>query len=171
MLFTENERRSSFTALLDRAMRLLAQRDHPEQELREKIRLSLRRSELRQGSGSAEPLDEEALEQVIAYCRENDWLNDDRFIGRFIVSRSRSGYGPQRIRQDLTQKGVDRHAIEQAMDEAEVDWLACASEVAHKKYGEQGPADLKEKAKAQRFLHSRGFLMADIRAVLANFGH
>ncbi|KFD17457.1 MULTISPECIES: regulatory protein RecX [Tatumella] len=169
MLFTENERRPSFTALLDRAMRLLAQRDHPEQELREKIHLSLRRSELRQGS--AEPLDEEALEQVIAYCHENGWLNDDSFTERFIVSRSRSGYGPQRIRQDLTQKGVDRHVIERAMSEADVDWLACASDVAQKKYGDQGPACLKEKAKAQRFLYSRGFLMADIRAVLANFGH
>lgn len=170
MLLSEPERRPAFASLLERAMRLLAQRDHSAHELRDKIRLSVRRSEQRQGDADTTPIDEEALEQVIEYCQENDWLNDQRFIERFILSRSRNGYGPQRIRQDLQLKGIDREEIQQALSEAGVDWQQQAQELASKKYGYQGPEDSKGKAKAQRFLHSRGFLMADIRAVLANFG-
>lgn len=167
MLFSETERRPSFPLLLDRAMRLLAQRDHSVHELANKIRLSLKRSEQRQGE--AIPLDEEALQQVISYCQENQWLDDQRFAERFIMSRSRNGYGPQRIQQDLQQKGLERDDIRQALNDAEVDWQEQASEVVRKKYGDSGPDELKEKAKAQRFLHSRGFLLTDIRAVLANF--
>lgn len=169
MLFSETERRPSFTLLLDRAMRLLAQRDHSAYELSQKIRLSLKRSEQR--NGEAIPLDEDALQQVISHCQQNGWLDDQRFAERFIVSRSRNGYGPQRIQQDLQQKGLEREDIHQALAEAEIDWTQQAAEVVSKKFGENGPADIKEKAKAQRFLHSRGFLLTDIRTVLANFDH
>ncbi|WP_029687381.1 regulatory protein RecX [Tatumella saanichensis] len=169
MLFSETERRPSFTLLLDRAMRLLAQRDHSAYELSQKIRLSLKRSEQR--NGEEIPLDEDALEQVINHCQQNGWLDDQRFAERFIVSRSRNGYGPQRIQQDLQQKGLEREVIRQALAEAGIDWPLQAAEVVTKKYGENGPADIKEKAKAQRFLHSRGFMLADIRTVLANFDH
>lgn len=168
MLFTETERHPMFASLLERAVRLLARRDHSEHELKEKIRLSVWRSEQREGSEHTPP-DEAALTQVIAWCLENNYLDDQRFTRQFILSRSRNGYGPQRIRQDLQLKGIGRDDISQALAESEIDWQQQAAEVAGKKYGHKWPTDAREKARLQRFLHSRGFLMEDIRSVLVNF--
>ncbi len=167
MLFTESERHPMFSLLLDRATRLLAQRDHSVQELKEKIRLSVWRSQQREGSEHT-AVDEDALADVIAWCEENGWLDDDKFTRLFIKSRSNNGYGPQRIRQDLQQKGVTRDLINQGLAESDIDWQQQAEDVARKKYAHKWPTDAREKAKLQRFLHSRGFLMEDIRSVFIN---
>ncbi|WP_046791837.1 regulatory protein RecX [Tatumella morbirosei] len=168
MLFTETERHPMFSSLLDRATRLLAQRDHSVEELKEKIRLSVWRSQQRDAVEQT-AIDETALASVIAWCEENGWLDDQRFTRLFIQSRGRNGYGPQRVRQDLQHKGVERELINQELAETDIDWQQQAENVARKKYGHKWPTEAREKARLQRFLHSRGFLMEDIRSVLVNF--
>ncbi|WP_256061239.1 RecX family transcriptional regulator, partial [Klebsiella pneumoniae] len=52
------------------------------------------------------------LEQVVAWCIENRYLDDNRFVGQFIASRSRKGYGPARIRQPARRAdGVGVHRL------------------------------------------------------------
>ena len=96
-----SSRRSGYARLLDRAIRILAMRDHSEQELRRKLvapvmsKTVLRRwtSPRRAGAGCRR-------------CIENRYLDDNRFVGQFIASRSRKGYGPARIRRSSARKAL-----------------------------------------------------------------
>lgn len=160
--------RNQFPRLLDKVTRILAQRDHSEAEIRRKIALSVQRAAYMK-EAAPEPIDEEALEKVIAWCYEHDWLNDARFAERFIMSRSRKGYGPQRIRMELTQKGINRELSEIAFEKCEIDWSAQAFDIAERKFGLPLPTEWKEKAKVQRFLQARGFFSEDIQGVFRNF--
>ncbi|HBT3053624.1 recombination regulator RecX [Klebsiella aerogenes] len=158
-------RRSGYARLLDRAIRILAMRDHSEQELRRKLAAPV------MSKNGPEKLDitPEELEQVVGWCVENRYLDDQRFVRQFIASRSRKGYGPARIRQELNQKGIGRSDIESAMRECEIDWAALAKEQAQRKYGEPLPSAFTEKVKIQRFLLYRGYLMEDIQEIWRNF--
>lgn len=157
-----------FPRLLDRAMRILAQRDHSEAELRRKLQQSVQRAAFIQQS-EPEIINDVQLDKVIGWCQENGWLNEARFTERFIQSRSRKGYGPQRIRLELGQKGVARPEIDLAMEACDIDWSACAAQLAERKFGLPLPSEWKAKAKVQRFLQSKGFFMEDIQAVFRNF--
>ena len=163
---TENSpRRSAYARLLDRAIRILAMRDHSEQELRRKLTASV----MTKNGPEAVDAPPEDVEKVIAWCFENRYLDDLRFVRQFLASRSRKGYGPARIRQELGQKGINRHDIEQAMRECEIDWGMLAREQAQRKYGDPLPTLFAEKVKIQRFLLYRGYLMEDIQEIWRNF--
>lgn len=157
----------SFPRLLDRAMRVLGMRDHSREELKRKLQQSVQRTAYMQQK-TPETITEEQMEKVLDWCQENGWLNDERFTERFIQSRSRKGYGPQRIRMELTQKGIDRDAIDVAMEETNIDWAECAAQLAERKFGLPLPKEWKEKAKVQRFLQSKGFLSEDIQSIFRN---
>ncbi|MCZ4060370.1 regulatory protein RecX [Pantoea sp. LMR881] len=158
----------TFSRLLDRAMRILTQRDHSREELKRKLQQSAQRAAWMQQK-TPDVITDEQMDKVLDWCQENGWLNDERFTERFIQSRSRKGYGSQRIRLELTQKGIEREAIDIAMQETSIDWAQCAFQLAERKFGLPLPKEWKEKAKVQRFLQSKGFLMEDIQAVFRNF--
>ncbi|MGE0969382.1 recombination regulator RecX [Klebsiella sp. WOUb02] len=160
-----SSRRSGYARLLDRAIRILAMRDHNEQELRRKLAAPV------MGKNGPEALDvmPEEVDRVVAWCIENRYLDDQRFVRQFIASRSRKGYGPARIRQELNQKGITREESERAMRECEIDWAQLAKEQAQRKYGDPLPTVFAEKVKIQRFLLYRGYLMEDIQEIWRNF--
>ena len=160
-----SSRRSDYARLLDRAIRILAMRDHSEQELRRKLAAPV------PGKNGPETLDvtPEEVDTVVAWCIENRYLDDGRFVRQFIASRSRKGYGPARVRQELKQKGISRETIESAMRECVIDWARLAKEQAQRKYGEPLPTVFAEKVKIQRFLLYRGYLMEDIQEIWRNF--
>ncbi|MFS2225365.1 regulatory protein RecX [Pantoea sp. B65] len=160
--------RNQYARLLDRAMRILAMRDHSEAEFRQKLTLSMQRS-ARFRQEEIPEIAEEDIEKVVAWCYQHDWLDDNRFAERFVASRSRKGYGPQRIRMELGQKGIGRELIDTAFDAAAIDWSAQAFAIAERKFGLPFPTDWKEKAKVQRYLLSKGFFMEDIQAIFRNF--
>ena len=160
-----SSRRSGYARLLDRAIRILAMRDHSEKELRRKLAAPV----MSKNGPEALDVTPEELEQVVAWCIENRYLDDNRFVGQFIASRSRKGYGPARIRQELSQKGIARQAVEQAMRECDIDWVSLARAQAQRKYGEPLPSAFAEKVKIQRFLLYRGYLMEDIQEIWRNF--
>lgn len=159
-----NTSRSPFSRLCDRAVRLLAVRDHSEQELRRKLLTPAF------SAASGKPQDDvtysaEEVEQVIAWCYEQSWLNDLQFASRFISSRSRKGYGPQAIRQSLQQKGIDRETQHEAFGACDIDWSRLALETAERKFGTPLPAAWEKRVKVQRFLLYRGFFMEDIKNI------
>ncbi|MTH47301.1 recombination regulator RecX [Intestinirhabdus alba] len=157
--------RSVYARLQDRAVRILAARDHSEQELRRKLSAAIPGKRCPEEIGATA----EEHERVIAWCYENHYLDDSRFAERFIASRSRKGYGPARIRQELVQKGIERELSEKALCECDIDWFAQARDQAVRKYGEPLPTAFSDKVKAQRFLLSRGYLMEDIQEIWRNF--
>lgn len=158
----ESPRRSTYERLLDRAMRVLATREHSEQELRKKLTAIYSRQ-------TDDAPDSETVEKVIASCREQNWVDDARFARLFISSRARKGYGARRVRQELQQKGVAREIGDAAMAECDIDWSYQALQQAKKKFGEPLPTDFAAKSKVQRFLLYRGFFMEDIQEIYQNF--
>ncbi|HFK3785231.1 TPA: recombination regulator RecX [Klebsiella oxytoca] len=160
-----SSRRSDYARLLDRAIRILAMRDHSEQELRHKLAAPV----MSKNGPEALNVTPEEVDNVVEWCIENRYLDDDRFVGQFIASRSRKGYGPARVRQELKQKGISRETIESAMRDCEIDWAQLAKEQAQRKYGEPLPIVFAEKVKIQRFLLYRGYLMEDIQEIWRNF--
>ena len=176
--------------LLNHALRLLAQREHSEQELRRKlaaqfvsasasagddgISVSARRGAKRatakpalQFSRSEWPATPEAfaceLELVIAHCVQQKWLDDQRYAGMFLRSRSQKGYGPRRIEQELRQRGVHSDAITQALFDSDIDWSALAVRVAERRFGSSLPTDRLQRSKVIRFMLYRGFYQEDIQ--------
>ncbi|MDV1070171.1 MULTISPECIES: recombination regulator RecX [Klebsiella] len=160
-----SSRRSDYARLLDRAIRILAMRDHSEQELRRKLAAPV----MSKNGPEALNVTPEEVDKVVEWCIENRYLDDERFVRQFIASRSRKGYGPARVRQELKQKGISRETIEPAMRECVIDWAQLAKEQAQRKYGEPLPTVFAEKVKIQRFLLYRGYLMEDIQEIWRNF--
>ena len=128
--------------LRQRAVSLLARRDHARRELETKLRSKVG--------------DHPALAAVIEWCEEHGFIDDRRFAGFFVRSRIDRGQGGLRIRQELQQRGVASELIESALQETEVDWFALAREVRARRF-RQYPQDQKEKARQLRFLQGRGF--------------
>ena len=142
------------TETLNRAMRLLAQRDHSETELRRKL--------------AAQAVSAADVEQALADCHEHSWLADRRFAERYLVMRRQKGFGGQGIQQELGMKGIARDLIHDAFASSDIDWSALAKQTAHRKFGQTLPQDWKETAKVQRFLLYRGFFQEEIYAVFSN---
>lgn len=156
-------------------MRILAMRDHSEAEFRRKLLLSSERAarfakqQSTQQETPPELLTPEEIDRVVEWCYQHNWLDDTHFAERYVAGRSRKGYGPQRIRQELGQKGIDKTLIDAALLAAEIDWQTQAFTLAERKFGLPLPKEWKEKAKVQRYLMSKGFFMEDIRSIFENF--
>lgn len=132
------------------AIGLLARREHSTKELRHKL--------LTKGH---EPED---VEQCLAELKAEGLLSDERFAEAYARMRSERGYGPQRIRAELAERGVDESLITLGLEAVERDWFELAAEVRLKRFGPGVPADFKERARQMRFLQYRGFEHSQIRS-------
>ncbi len=150
--------------LLQRAVWILGQRNHTTQELGEKLRLSVQRKAQRDNTPEL-TVSEQQIAEVIEWCQQQGYLNDNQFCEDYIVQRSRRGYGLLRIRMELQRKGLSDQLISHACEVCAIDWQACAKIAAEKKAGRRWPTTFEEKMKLQRYLYSRGFHGEDIRAI------
>jgi len=128
---------------LQRACDFLARREHSRKELRDKL---LRTCD-----------DEDLIEELLEKLSAEGLQSDARFTESFILQRISKGQGPLKIRQDLSQRGIDQDLIEQYLNAASINWLAAAEAARSKKFGDVLPADYQVKAKQSRFLYGRGF--------------
>lgn len=139
-----------------KAVELLARREHSAQELARKLR--------------TRGCDQVVVETVLARLEADRLQSDARYAEVYLRQRSEKGYGPQRIRAELQERGVDERLINEAMrqaeDEGEVDWFERAATVYARKFGGRPVEDLKDRAKRQRFLQYRGFSHEQIAAVV-----
>jgi len=116
-----------------------------------------------------EEISPEHVQAVIDYCYQHNWLDDAKFADRYMSGRSRKGYGAQRIRSELQQKGVDKDVIATAFENSEIDWCALARDIAVRKFGEPLPVDWKEKSKVLRYMLYRGFFQEEIQSIYRDF--
>lgn len=135
------------------AMDLLARREHGRVELTRKLRQR----------GASDELIEPELDRLA----EEGLLSEARYLESFIRYRSGSGYGPARIREELSQRGLARADIEQALRESGVEWGERMREVWQRKFGGQRPHDPRSRAQQTRFLAYRGFSMDMIGRLLS----
>lgn len=130
--------------LRNKALALLARREYSRAELALKLRRLVD--------------DEDSIaliEQVLDDFRDRNWLSDERFAEQWALHRSQR-YGPNRLRQELRQKGISGELLETAISEHAVDETGAARRLWERKFGTP-PADQKERAKQLRFLLGRGF--------------
>lgn len=125
------------------AVRLLSRREHSSQELIQKLQ--------KKGFGLA------LLESLAQELREEGYLSDERFAESYTRSRKNRGYGPNRIRQELRQRGTSDDIIAATIIDNDVQWMELARDVREKRFGLSEPQNLKEKLKQQQFLQYRGF--------------
>ena len=81
--------------------------------------------------------------------------------------RRNAGFGPLRIRAELSQKGVSGTLINRELEAVADQWHTSLQGLVARKYGPQPASTLSEKAKRQRFLAQRGFSFDQIHQVIS----
>ena len=136
--------------LRQRALRLLAQRDHSRAELTRKL------------SSHGSP---DEVAEVVSRMAELDLQSDRRFAEQFVRSRG-ARFGSERLRRELRQRGIDDGLGARAIAGAlEADEFERARRVWQARFGESA-SDRREWARQARFLQYRGFSTDVIHRVL-----
>ncbi|HSD99984.1 MAG TPA: recombination regulator RecX [Burkholderiales bacterium] len=128
--------------LRERALKLLARREHSRAELARKL--------------SAHAGDPAEIEAVLDDCERRGWLSERRVVEQLVHAR-RSRFGARRIEQDLRQKGISGEAVAMALADLKSGELEAAREVWRRKFGGRLPRSPADRARQVRFLQGRGF--------------
>ena len=136
--------------LRQRAIKLLARREHSRAELARKLA----------ALGSHEEID-----AVLAELSQSGLLSDARYAEAYVRANA-ARFGSARLRQSMRQKGIDGELIETHLSGADTgDELARARAVWARKFA-AAPTGAKEWARQARFLQGRGFSTDIIRKLL-----
>ncbi len=130
-------------SLKAKALRALAMREHSRDELLIKL---MRHTK-----------DLALIHHVLDECESANYLNNDRFVFSYLRARAQKYYGPNKIRYELQQRGIEKTLIEQALKQCEIDWETLKQEALLKKFGQHPPTSWQEKAKREQYLYQRGF--------------
>lgn len=125
------------------ALDLLARREHSRREMLRKL----------QQRGASSSICAATLDQL----EEDGLLSDERFCEAYIHARSQRGIGPQRLREELRERGVAEHLVEHYLQAVQWDWAACAQQVFAKRFPEGPAREPAQRAKQLRFMQYRGF--------------
>ena len=135
--------------LRERALRLLARREHSRAELARKL-----------APHAESP---EALDAVLDDLGARDLLSDERYVDMRLRARQ-ARLGDSRLAYELRTQGVSDEMIEAALANGEDEQLR-AQRVWQKKFGILA-SEPGERARQARFLASRGFSAETIRRVV-----
>ena len=148
----EDDRKKQLVAVLHRAVDLLARREHSAYELKTKLH--------QKGFDLAD------IEETITKLQEDKLQSDDRYTEVFVDERKRRGHGPVKIQHQLQQKGIPPELIESYINPQDQEWINLSQLQYQKKYVNTEVNSYKEWSKRARFLQSRGFTSAQIRATV-----
>ena len=135
--------------LRERALRLLARRDHSRAELARKLAAY--------GTG-------EEIDSLTSPLEQSGLLSDARFAESFVAARG-ARLGGLKLRHELKSRGIAAELIDaHVADDAQAEFER-AREIWLRKFG-RAPADAREYARQARFLASRGFVGSVVHRVL-----
>jgi regulatory protein len=134
-----------------KAMDFLARREYSRQELQLKL--------LQRFPESSE------IDHVLDELMLDGLQSDARFAGSFFRLRVNAGYGPQYIRAELHQRGIENSLIASAFALQAIDWRAAAKRLFEKKYAGQDISDAKVRAKCMRYMQYKGYSFDHIRGL------
>ena len=138
--------------LRERALRLLARREHTRAELAQKL------------SRYVEEHDD--LDALIEDLAQTDLVSDQRFAEHFIAAKQKR-FGHLKIAHELRAKGLDAETITQLTVTSREQEFESARAVWQRKFPSP-PASSAEKAKQMRFLQGRGFSSDTIYRLFKN---
>lgn len=133
------------------ALDLLARREHSEQELFRKL--------------ASRGIEADVTAATISALLAEGLLNNSRFAEAFIHSRFQRGQGPQKIRAELRERGIDDGLIGEYLDDGDAQWRELVEQVRVKRFGPAQPASFRERSRQMRFLQQRGFTSGQIADV------
>jgi regulatory protein len=136
--------------LRERALNLLARREHSRAELARKL-------------GPYDEADE--LDGLLDTLEQEDLLSNQRYAEGMANVRS-GRHGSLRLKADLRDKGVPDSVIADVLGEARGNDLESARAVWVKKFSGAPPVDARERARQVRFLIGRGFPPDVVRRVV-----
>jgi len=137
-------------SLRERALKLLARREHSRRELARKL--------------APHSEDPDELERVLDELEARGWLSERRVVEQVVHAR-RTRFGARRIERELIEKGVSEEAVAAALPELKAGELEAARAVWRRKFGRQ-PRTAAERARQARFLQGRGFPLDVILKVI-----
>jgi regulatory protein len=135
----------------DVCLRLLARREHSQQELLTKLALR--------------GFDRDDAQPMIEELAEQGWQDDLRYAESYARFRILKGYGPIRVGYELKQNGIAAFDLDAIVQEEAGSWMALLEQVYGKKYTDDVVMERNEWAKRSRFLLHRGFSGAMIGAL------
>ena len=127
----------------NKAMDLLARREHSEQELRQKLK--------------TRDFDADAIDEALQALQDDNLQSDERFAESYVHHRFNAGLGPLKIRHELRQKGVSETLIDEFLEPLSDQWDELMTRQRARKYGDEIPNDYAARMKQARFLQNRGF--------------
>lgn len=136
----------------DEALRLLVRREHSRLELVRKLQ--------------ARAFATDRIEHSLDLLAEEGAQSDERFASEYALSRARRGFGPDRIRHELRERGIGQCMAREALEELGGDWFTLMEAARGKRFGTDLPKDFQSRSKQIRFLLNRGFPMESIRELL-----
>lgn len=136
-------------SLRERAVRMLARREHARAELARKL------------APYAESVEE--IDLLLDDLTARRLLSDARYVEARVGAR-RARFGDARLAFELRTQGVAEELVDAALASGE-DELSRARRIWQKKYAGK-PDDADERARQSRFLMSRGFSAETVRRVL-----
>jgi regulatory protein len=139
--------------LRERALRLLARREHSRCELVRKLETA--------GFSRTD------INVLLDEFETKNWLSDQRFAESYVADH-RARAGSLKLAYDLRQRGVADAVVDAVLSSNRDSEFARAQAVWQKKFG-VAPTDPSAKVRQIRFLQSRGFAAEIIRRVIA--GH
>lgn len=134
------------------ALNWLSRRDYSESQLCQRL-----------SRNGGDPAD---IALVIAWCKRENYLDQNRFLQMLVRSRAGKGYGLNYIVQECRQQQIAKEQVMQCATELEIDWFAIASQLYQRKYGQSEVTDYKEKLKRMAYMQRRGFSNEQIQIAM-----
>ena len=135
----------------DKALTLLARREHSARELKSKL--------VRKG------MDAEESAAALAQLQSKDYQSDARFGEMLVRSRIAQGYGPRWIIAELKTHGIAEGRARELIEASEPDWPVLVREIVRRRYGAKPATSLAERSKRANFLLRRGFDAATVQSI------
>lgn len=145
---------SSESEIRERALNLLARREHAPAELQRKL--------------VSRGFDPDAVSNVLRTLEQQKLLSTQRYIEARVRQSLSRGDGPRKIQARLQDAGVAAPRSSELRDDSgeEIDWQEQARCVCERRFGADPPTTTKEWMRRARFLASRGFPEGIVRKLL-----
>lgn len=154
----------------ERALRLLARREHSAKELAQKLKRrprSAAAADTLAGDDPDAPAPPDTA-AIVADLAENQLQSNHRFALSLIRRRAADGYGLLRVRAELKSHNLTATDITAALDEADIDWQQVLDDLVQRQANRLGTHA--DRMKLANRLQQRGHAPDAIRRALRHAG-
>ena len=138
--------------IYNKALDIISRREHSAKEVTSKLLKKFNEPDL--------------IAATLSRLKDNNLVNDERYAEMYTQIRKRKGFGPKRIKYELSSKGID-DSLSSAIIEDEGGWQEAAKNAFKKKFKNGIALEYKDKAKKKIFLQNRGFTFQEIDSVFS----